>query len=498
MQEVGFMTDERSEAELWTLLGAAEGSERAGLLLELADRKLEQRDVAAAVSMLETAAGLAGDVGDEGLAGRALEQLGGVQYNHREHEASARAYGAAADHYRNAGWDDRLVSSLWGQADALSRLGLWEEMLRVSDNGLAIADSDENAVGLASLSMQRARALYRLDREEEALAETGRARDTFRRVGLPSGVADADEFAHGVCMYLGRLDEALELATNCYVLAGSTRSDHDEAEGELRLAETHIARTEPEDALVFADKARGWFKEQDDSIGVARAARLRGRALSQLDRDREALDAFVEARVMFDANGWDYDARDCELLRAIHLHALGRFGDAESVNARLAVDFKQEGLAVGEAWSVARRLDNLAAAEGQWLRMREVAQQWWDTTDSEDATLRSARLRILALWAYALWMSGESDEAFRLSSEALDQMSDDEFDRLTALIFEVRGRCLMSSDDPAGRQELAHAVALHLAHGSVERARELSQVFLPELREESREKDGTGRPHGWS
>lgn len=493
------MTDQVSESELWSQLGQAEGVERANLLLELADRKIEARELSAAASLLQAAADVGREVGDAALAGRALDQLGRVLFNDQDRAGAAAAHGSAAELFRDAGWDDQVAASLWAQADALRAQDRWEEMLAVAENGLAVAESDENQIGVANLSLQRARALYQLDREEEALVESARARDAFRGAGLPSGVADVDSFAHQVCMYLGRFDDALELATNCYVLAGTTHTDLDEALAQLRLAETHIARFEPEEALAFADRARTWFKEHDDSVGVARATRLRGRALSQLDRDREALDAFVEARVMFDANGWDGDARDCEVQRVIHLHALGRFPEAEVANAKLATDFRQEGDVLQQAWAVTRQVDNLVAAQ-EWSRAAEVARIWHSTVDVTDTALRAPLLRILAFWAYALWLSGEHDEAFRLADEALGMMSDDDFDRGTALVFEVRGRYLMEHDAPESRQQLAHAVALYLAYGSVERAREVSQVFLPELRPEHLPKDtdlAASESHGW-
>lgn len=492
------MSEQISEAELWTQLGHAEGEERANLLLELADRKIDVRDLSAAASLLQTAADVGREIGDAALAGRAMDQLGRVLFSDHEPAAAAEAHEAAADLFRDAGWDDRVAASLWALADSLRVQGKWDEMLAVADNGLTVAEADDNEVGVANLSLQRAKALYQLDREEEALAESARARDRFRRAEMPSGVAEVDEFAHRVCMYLGRYDEALELATNCYVLAGTTHTDVDEAMAEQRLAETHIARQEADEALAFADRVRARFREKDDAVGVARAARVRGQALALMGRDREALDAFVEARVMFDANGWDHEARECEFLRAVRLHVLGRYGEAEAINARLAIDARQEGSPEGEAWAVMRRMDNLGAAE-EWDRVVEVGQRWKDSAaDVNGESVRSPRVHILALLAFGLWASTRRDEAFEVAEEALGQITDEDLDRVTALVFEVRGRYLLDSDERSGRQELAHAVALYLAHGAVDQATDLSQFFLPgplptERRKETPPFPGTAR-----
>lgn len=44
----------------------------------------------------------------------------------------------------------------------------------------------------------------------------------------------------------------------------------------------------------------------------------------------------------------------------------------------------------------------------------------------------------------------------------------------------MRGRARLRRDEPGGSQDLAHAIALHLATGDVhDRARSLSEHFLP-------------------
>lgn len=494
------MAEQPSEAELWADLGQAEGEERAQLLLDLAERKIEADDLTAAASLLQTAVDVGTELGEVGLTGRATMRLARVLFTAEDPEAAAATYRSAAEIFRDAGWDDQVAEALWARADCLRVLSRWSEMLKVAENGLAVAEADDNDVGVANLGLQRAKALYQLDREEDALTAYRRARDAFRRAGLPSGVADADEFGHQVCMYLGRYDEALELATNCYVLAGTTHTEFDEALAQLRLAETHIARFESDEALAFAHRAKAWFKEHDDSVGVARATRLIARTLSQLDRDREALEAFTEARVLFDANGWDHDARWCEIQRVVHLHSLGRLHEAELGNARLADEFGESGETEPQAWAVMRRMDNLVAAE-EWGRASEVAQEWHSSADPTDPDILAPHLRILAFRAYALWKSGDHEEAIRIADEALGLMSDDDFDRGTALLFEVRGRYLMERNDPEAQQQLAHAVALYLAYGSVERAREVSQAFLPELQREPQSKEvdsGAPESRGWS
>lgn len=49
----------------------------------------------------------------------------------------------------------------------------------------------------------------------------------------------------------------------------------------------------------------------------------------------------------------------------------------------------------------------------------------------------------------------------------------------TAYCYEVRGNSRLHSDEAAASQDFSHAIALLLARGRIDRARELSKYFLP-------------------
>jgi len=109
-----------------------------------------------------------------------------------------------------------------------------------------------------------ARALYMLDRDEEAVASCTAGRNHFRAAGLPERVIEADDFAVTVHLYLGNLDEALELARGCLVLARTASSGQGEPQARLRLAEVLWRRGDSEQALEHAELAMAVCRERND------------------------------------------------------------------------------------------------------------------------------------------------------------------------------------------------------------------------------------------
>ncbi len=75
-----------------------------------------------------------------------------------------------------------------------------------------------------------------------------------------------------------------------------------------------------------------------------------------------------------------------------------------------------------------------------------------------------------------------TQDAARIAGLALELTDEDEISYRTAEMYEIRARWLLDSGSGQGRQELAQAIAIHLAFGSTERARELSKYFMPEGR----------------
>jgi hypothetical protein len=100
----------------------------------------------------------------------------------------------------------------------------------------------------------------------------------------------------------------------------------------------------------------------------------------------------------------------------------------------------------------------------------------WDQAPiSHEASYRE----FLGLYALALESTGDLAEAKAIATDVITRTPAREAGIGMAFCYEVRGRSLLERDETAARQDFSHAIALHLAHGKVDRARELSRLFLP-------------------
>jgi tetratricopeptide (TPR) repeat protein len=273
------------------------------------------------------------------------------------------------------------------------------------------------------------------------------------------------------------VERALELARGHLVLTRGADGQED-PDALLRLAEVHNRRGAPREALSCADRARGMHRERGSLTGVARSEMVRANALDRLDRLEEALGAFTEAGVLFDASGWDADALYAQIRQAVVLHALGRYLEAARLNKDLTVRYlARPGDEVTARWCLARLLDNLFEAHdyaGILATFDEFAPAWPEGAGVGEAVYREC----LGFRAAALEELGESARATALADEVIAATPAREASVATALCFEIRARS--SSDESRASQDLAHAIALHVARGKEARARQLSEHFLAE------------------
>jgi tetratricopeptide (TPR) repeat protein len=474
MQDPTELTDE----QLWDLLGRSAGVERFDCLMEMARRSSQRRDHEREMTLLAEAEDTAVGIPDEYMAATARYHQGFTAFGLRDYAASADRYAIAAEGFSGVGKSAEAADALWGKADALRVLDDYEGCLDAAGQSRVLAESEGESVTAGDACLQQARALYMLDREQEALEACRAAREHFRSAGMPQRVAQVDDFALNVNLYLGNLDEALELARGCLVLARESSADTDDPYAERQLAETYRRRDELPQALHHADAAKALYRGLDDLAGVARCEKIRGQALEASDDYDGALDAYTSARVLFDATGWDYDALQCDTRAAITLHGLGEYERAARINERLVAAFAGIDEEEAARWSAVRLIDNLYAHEMYDLCLEvceDAAAVWPDSATTEDRSYRE----FLGLRAAALAETGNAQEATVLAERVIRATPARDASASTALCYEIRGRSRIDGEEAAAAQDFARAIALHLARGNALRAMELSRHFLP-------------------
>ncbi|MEI2643187.1 MAG: hypothetical protein V9G10_12910 [Candidatus Nanopelagicales bacterium] len=467
------------DEDLWAQLGEVTGRERIDVLYELGDRASQRQDFPSATSLWQEMETTANEVGDAQAAAEAVRLQGVAAFYSGEYEDAIALYRKAARAHEEAGRLRDAAAALWCLADTFRATGDFEGQLQAAADSRAMAESEEAPTMAGDACLMQARALYMLNREQEALTACAAGREHYRSAPRPEKVAQIDDFALSVHLYLGNLDEALELARGCLVLARMSSSEADDSYARLRLAEVFHRRGSLEEAMGHAEIAMQEFRTRDDLLGVAKCEELRGQALDDNGESEKALEAFTDGRVLFDAMGCDYDALRCETRRAILMHNMGDYDLAAQANRRLIRAFSGgEGQQVELHWSVVRLLDNFHE-DGQHDECLKAAVEHLDKWPEGVTAADPAYREFLGLYALALEREGQIEQATAISNHVIAQTPAREASLGTAYCYEVRGRSQLESDEGAASQDFSHAIALHLARNRVDRAKELSAYFLP-------------------
>ncbi len=460
------------------MLAELQGRDRAEALFELAGRANDRGDYQRAMTLLGEVEATAHAIPDPELEGWAVFRQGGCAYMAHDFAESAELYASSAQTFAEAGFSLNAARALWGQADALRAAGDWADCLEIASQAKALGEAEGDPEVLGDACFLQAKALYFLDREQDSLAACLQARDSYRAIGRADRVAQVDDFTLTVCLFLNDLDRALELARGCLVLARASHSTADDPYARLRLAETHLKRDEIPDALREAESARALYRESDRLLGVARCDRLRGEALLKSGRYQECIEAFTDARVLFDAHGLDYEALSCDTRRSAAHYIIGEHARAAAINRRLieqygALDDGEDDVRL----SIFRLVENLFEA-GRYEECARAGEEFrgaWGDATPQDFWFRE----FLGFKAAALEATGFPEDAAAIADRVIAATPAREASSGTALCYEIRGRARLATQEQAAAQDFAHAIALHLARGSIDRAEELSKHFLP-------------------
>ncbi len=469
--------DEATEDELWELLDQASGAERARILHELGGRAFADEDFERSVALAESAAAQARDTGDELLTARSLfGQAAGLRRLGRTRELIPVAM-EAADLLRANGEPAEIAECHGIVAGAFSDLGEDATALEHWSSAARLYESEERPGEAGRMWMSLGEALARLDRHAEALEKYDHARALFRGSDEPGAVPWADDRAASALIDLGRADEALERLRSALNVREAQRDAPRIAYAHYRLGWTLRMVGQYEDALSHLSMAAEMFDDLEDLEGRARCDLEAANAMTSLGQDEEADELYRRVRAVFDALGHDSQVVLSEANRAVLLARTGRVEQAAELNARLVARARDEGITwlLGDIGNhLARNLielgrpaDALAALDAQ----------------DPDLLATGSRVQAAALRAKALLAEGRRTPAMRAAEAGLRLAEGAGLVAERAELYEMRGLSrLPTRSRPrlvAAERDLAHSVALYLAAGLTEKARELSAHFLP-------------------
>lgn len=501
MDDDDLTPDEATEGELWEMLEAAAGVDRARILHELGGRAFSEQEYEQSVALAESAAVQARDAGDALLTARSLYgQAAGLRRVGRTQELIEVAM-EAADLLRANGEPAEIAECHGMVAAALTDLGDDTAALEHWSSAARLFESDEAPSEAGRMWMSLGEALGRLNRHDEALTTFDHARALFRAGDEPGAVPWADDRAAAALMDLGRADQALDRLRSALNVRVAQRDVPRVAYAHYRLGWTLRMVGEFEEALSHLSIAAELYDELDDLQGRARCDLEAANALTSLTHFDEADELYRRVRAVFDALGRDPQVLISDANRAVLLARNGRLAEAAELNAWLVSRAREAGVQwlVGDLTNhLVRNLIELGRPD-EALEVLDASEidpvadsgPGLPPTASPDAVragvpdiaTTTARVQAAALRARALLATGRRAMAARAADAGLQLAAEAELVSERAELYEVRGLSRLKSRSAprvaAVQRDLAHAVALYLAAGMTERARELSTHFLP-------------------
>jgi tetratricopeptide (TPR) repeat protein len=313
---------------------------------------------------------------------------------------------------------------------------------------------------------------------EAALGCFERARDLARRAGNPWQVARADDRLAASHWELGRLEVA-EQHLRAALAVRDAAGDPDElAWARYRLAWCIACDVRTNDraneALNLLDRARTAARESGNLHLVADCDQQASSVFEDRDDLERAVSLLRAAVAVYDALGADHEVAIARVNLADKLIQLGLPLDGQEL-LRTVIDTETAGSTArsGAGYRLARRLVTVGRPEDALRALDEV-----DHIVDHDNRLESTKYLLARAATYnALNMAQATEDAAR---QALDHLDGAHLPSLHAEALEFLAWCAdRHGDTDRAEALLGQAVALLLADGEEERARNLARELVP-------------------
>lgn len=472
-----------SSETIWEILPNIDGLAKADALQELSDRAFREKKYDVSFSTAEQAEALAREIPDLTLASRARHRQGMCNYRRRQYAEAIENFKVSAQLSSDSGDLYGLVNCLNWVADAALACDEHEVAFVHAKNALEIGES-EDMPGLSGWAAYfAAKARFYQTGEKDSLDYLLKARNHFRKGNDLSLVGMVDDMAATVHDRFEEYDVALSLLISCLHIAEVTSNKHDDPYANRRVGNAYQKVQRFDDALHHLTKARKSYQEIDHLSYVAYCEREIADALYMLDRDREALSTLERAQSLFDSMGDDVWYRSCLIKRSQIHEYLGELGQAVRLYKQIVSSMESD--KNFDNWNqhfwAKLSLGNLYIQAQEYSTALEIIDSLNETTfsPSEWNLVRKRTLR-----ARVLSEMNRTEEALSEVEAALALTTDENLDGGTAFLYEIRGQHLLDNGKKSGERDIAHAIAIHLASGEDDRARDLAKVFMPKYNHE--------------
>ena len=471
--------NEMSDQELWDLTSDDDDRIKADAYYSLGQRFFDRKRYSDAVGPITASKDLYKKVDDgksEGLASfTSALILGSLD----RHEEAVEYFTSAIDLYKEHGTEEMVADAVRGRADALVKIDRDSEA-RDDYRGASnyyLAASKKTLAGICLLELGDN--LGACGFQAEALAVFEESLALFQSNGDFVGSGRSHDRLAAALIDLGEMETAIGHLEEALTIFEYINDDYRFAYAQYRLGWTLVSNGESERALEMLKAASASYKRQSKFVDAANADNQLAHAYAALGYSAEALDLYSRTKTIYEAAGKVEDALLSDV-NSVKLMSPDNLDGQVAIYRRVIQAAKVEELDFIEQACKSRlaellcKYDTVEQYEAALELVNDVPEGYWGDNRHEHAKLVTTK-------AQALVELNRDSEAEALLLEIISHGFASGYAK------EMGEAHFLLGIVAAGRKEkgkaddyVAKAVALCLASGDVVRAKELSEILLPD------------------
>ena len=471
--------NEMSDQELWDLTSDDDDSIKADAYYSLGQRFLDRKRYSDAIGPLTAAKDLYKKVADEkseGLASfTAALALGYLD----RHEEAVDYFTEAITLYKEHSTDEMVADAVRGRADALVKIDRDEEA-RNDYRGASnyyLAASRKTPAGICLLELGDN--LGACGSQAEALSIFEESLSLFQSVGDFIGSGRAHDRIAAALIDLGEMEKAITHLEEALTIFEYINDEYRYAYAQYRLGWTLVSNGEPERAIEMLKESSASYKKQNRFVDAANADNQIAHAYAAMGYSTEALDLYGKTKTIYEAAG-KIESSLLADVNSVKLMSPDNLDGQVAIYRRVISAAQEEELDYIEQACKTRlaellcKYDTQEQYEAALELVNDVPEGYWGDNRQEHAKLVTAK-------ALALIELNRDHEAEGLLLEIISHGFASGYAKEMGEAHFLLGIIAIGKKDKDKSEDyVAKAVALCLASGDVARAKELSEILLPD------------------
>lgn len=477
--ELGAQMHDPTDAELWELAGSQDKAERAQALLQITMRMQAHGEVESSLSQASSARQLFIDLEMEYDEARAGFYEARAHFESGNFDSALKVIDRTIELYRVYASEVDLAAAISLKAKAQRDLKLRaaaQENFQIACN-LYASNGSHTAAGICALEVLEIQGAD--GRQSEALITGRRALEIFQEGADLIGVGRAHDRIAASLIDLGDIYTAIEHLREALRVFLYVEHDYYSAWGQYRLGWTLVTVGQNTEAIPLLEAASRWYKDNQNYTSAADADTQLAHALTNEGKEEQARELYRTTKAIYAGSGNPEGARLADGNIAASLARSELFEEAIAIYRRLI----DEGRAANDGYLV-RAISTRLANSLRELSTFEAAEEALDLLNAvplEDwGDSRFDRVFQLDSYMNINSFLGRIDEVERYAHLILEFGIEPGFISFTANAYKLLGLIEFDrGNENLSNSLIAQAIALYLADGSDETARELSNRLLP-------------------